>query len=405
MKNFMFFLVFTALLANLCFAEYSFFEDFTATGFPYSGWIRINVQGSNQWHRYTGLNHSSPACVEIEYEDPVGEDWLITPQIPIGSADTLSFWARKYYSAIYEPDSLWVKISTTTNDITSFTNTIGSHNVNFFGTANWTHLMYDLSAYSGQSIYIGFHHYDEDGNGCMIDDVGIITKNPVISEITDVPADQGRQVQVIWLSSEFENTYSPNLFYSLWRLDEIFMRNSQPYIITSIAHLSDAVNSSAGKPIYWQNDDEIWTFIDQIPALQYPQYAYISPTIMDSCSNDTNYSTFKIIYHGTTDFYESIPDSGYSVDNIPPNAVDNINIVKNAGNVEIQWSEVTEGTYHGNSYPEVNGIWYKIYGSIEPYFICDPSTYIDNTENLNYIYNLTGEQRKFFKVIAVDQQP
>ena len=61
------------------------------------------------------------------------------------------------------------------------------------------------------------------------------------------------------------------------------------------------------------------------------------------------------------------------------------------------------GTYQGNSYPEINGVWYKIYAGDSPDFICDESHLIDTVTNLNYIYPVSGEDKKFFKIVVSDQ--
>jgi hypothetical protein len=64
---------------------------------------------------------------------------------------------------------------------------------------------------------------------------------------------------------------------------------------------------------------------------------------------------------------------------------------------------VEYGTYQGNSYPEINGIWYKIYAGNFPDFVCDEIHLIDTITNLNYDYSLTGEEKKFFKIVVSDQ--
>ena len=73
--------------------------------------------------------------------------------------------------------------------------------------------------------------------------------------------------------------------------------------------------------------------------------------------------------------------------------------------MRISWDEVTTGTYQGNSYEELNGVWYKIYAGDTPDFVCDESHLINTVTDLNYDYLLTGEEKKFFKIVVSDKPP
>ncbi|MBC8384231.1 MAG: hypothetical protein H8E57_01780 [Candidatus Cloacimonetes bacterium] len=76
---------------------------------------------------------------------------------------------------------------------------------------------------------------------------------------------------------------------------------------------------------------------------------------------------------------------------------------RNGINLQLEWDEVEYGTYKGNRYPEINGIWYKIYAGTQSYFVCDETTYITTVTDLDYDYPLTGEDMKFFKVEVSDK--
>jgi photosystem II stability/assembly factor-like uncharacterized protein len=147
-------------------------EDFTSTAFPPAGWHAKNILGSNDWYRYTTSFNSPPASARISYQSTGGEDWLVTPQVSIVAGDTLKFWARKYYTSTYDPDSLEVRVSTTDTAVASFTTVIAGYNVNDF-PETFAEYMADLSAYAGMDIYIAFRHYGTNGNGMLLDDVTI----------------------------------------------------------------------------------------------------------------------------------------------------------------------------------------------------------------------------------------
>ncbi|GAI46958.1 unnamed protein product, partial [marine sediment metagenome] len=57
-----------------------------------------------------------------------------------------------------------------------------------------------------------------------------------------------------------------------------------------------------------------------VPAIQDSIYNFVSPTLVDSNASGINYSVFIITAHTQNPelYYISDPDSGYSVDNIPP---------------------------------------------------------------------------------------
>ncbi len=113
--------------------------------------------------------------------------------------------------------------------------------------------------------------------------------HPHILSILDVPNDQGKKVVINWSRSAYDNVTAGTITqYSIWRLQN------------------------------WAK--EPWEHIGTIPAHQFLEYAFIAPTISDSTGSGIPYYTFlisaetsNIIVH-----FDSEPDSGYSVDNLPP---------------------------------------------------------------------------------------
>ncbi len=147
-------------------------EGFEQTTFPPQGWTLTDVLGAKKWVRSTTGPNSGVACANSDYESTGGEDWLITPSIPVVANMDFSFYAKKSYASNYPPDSLYVLVSTTDNAVASFTSQLVGLNVNSLTTA-YQQLSYSLSAFVGQTIYIAFKHVNTDGNGCSIDDVVI----------------------------------------------------------------------------------------------------------------------------------------------------------------------------------------------------------------------------------------
>ena len=63
-----------------------------------------------------------------------------------------------------------------------------------------------------------------------------------------------------------------------------------------------------------------WEYIDMVEADGSAHYIHDAPTLYDSSAATDGYHHFKVIAHTLvqTKFWESRPDSGYSVDNIAP---------------------------------------------------------------------------------------
>ena len=170
-----------------------FFEDFEE-GIP-DTWTTIDAdEDGNNWFAlddlmdiysyYTTIpdwaHNSSNAAMSPSYANGAGafnsDHWLITPQIELGG--TLRFYARSM-DATYK-DSYEVLLSTTTADITEFTETL---QVMAAASANsWDEVLIDLSAYADQPGYIAIHHVSENMYFLVIDDFGIYPSE------ADVPA-------------------------------------------------------------------------------------------------------------------------------------------------------------------------------------------------------------------------
>ncbi|MCK4653946.1 MAG: right-handed parallel beta-helix repeat-containing protein [Candidatus Cloacimonetes bacterium] len=229
---------------------------------------------------------------------------------------------------------------------------------------------------------------------------------PAITAVTDVPDDQGRCVHVIWNRSPYDAPGSPVPIesYSVWRYDDIFGDRGIFEIYEDPREIFEEASKDNDKNYYWQRDDEILTFITQLPAMGLVQYSIISPTLKDSSVVSINYSAFKVFAHTdvTLIYFPSFPDSGYSVDNIAPDET-RVYIAQNGSNIGLTWDEVEYGTFQGNSYPELNGIWYRIYAGDSPDFVCGEAHLVDIVTDLNYDYPLMSEEKKFFKIVVSDQ--
>ena len=152
-----------------------FFDDFESGLSQWTIYTDSEAPQSNGWYTINPISglefeaHSVTSCASSwswnnsEYD---ADNWLVSPQVPL--TGTLKFWVRT--NASY-PDQYEVLLSTTTNDESSFTVTLQAMAA-APAVAEWTEVVIDLSAYSGNG-YIAIHHVDYDMNYLLIDDFGI----------------------------------------------------------------------------------------------------------------------------------------------------------------------------------------------------------------------------------------
>jgi hypothetical protein len=174
-----------------------------------------------------------------------------------------------------------------------------------------------------------------------------------IVNIVDLPQDQGKMVGIQFNASPFDNghpAYNVSR-YSFWReLDE----NGKQNIVAS--------KTPVGQ--YFQKGAEYWEYVGEMPAMGFQNYGYSAPTLGDSTINGMFWSKFIVVAHtaNTSVYWVSLPDSGYSVDNLAPAAPMNL-----AGSVagvsyNLQWTPN----------PEEDLQYYAVYRGTDGNFEAEP---------------------------------
>lgn len=137
---------------------------------------------------------------------------------------------------------------------------------------------------------------------------------PVIDAIGDVAGDQGRQVRLEWTRNahDFVGSSPQVVEYAIFR-------KIDPLAIA--AGLTTASAAAETDPELAEALAAGWDFVATVPADAEDEYAMVVPTIADSSiAAGQSWSVFKVRARTATPgvFFESYPDSGYSVDNLPP---------------------------------------------------------------------------------------
>ncbi len=247
----------------------------------------------------------------------------------------------------------------------------------------------------------------------------IESSSPVITGVNDVPGDQGHQVDIVWNKASHDWIYSPNNFYTVWRL--VVNTRSIGSEAVIIENPEQFVEPNHDQTLILHQRDNYWTWLATIPAMMHNQYSFISPTLIDSCASlspEEYLSTYMVNYHFVSGYFASTEASGYSVDNIAPYATSGVTLSFNntrtgsatrlpsstrTNTATLSWNEVTEGGLNGNSYPEENGVWYRVYAGESPDFYCDDTSLLQTTQATSINLNPADAERRFFKIVVSDQ--
>jgi hypothetical protein len=189
--------------------------------------------------------------------------------------------------------------------------------------------------------------------------------SPMISSIRDIPDDQGKQVRVIWYRSIYDGV-AESLHvnqYSLWR---------------KVALATD-----------------LWDFIVTVPAVQFPQYSYVAPTLYDSTAfSGIRWSVFRVAAHSQTgQIFFSAPDSGYSVDNLRPNQPSNVIASLGQERVTLTWDQP----------PDPDILEFAVYRSRVSNFVPSESNRIGvPRSNIFVDHNIAGSNHWYYRIAAFD---
>ena len=121
---------------------------------------------ANSGEKFAACFNSIPA------QGSTNNDWLISPQMALGTNSNLSFYGKSYTTE-WGPEKLKVLVSTTGTDPSQFTE-ISPGTLELPG--DWTNYNYSLSQYDGMDIHIAFQCLSEDAFILMLDDILVSTE-------------------------------------------------------------------------------------------------------------------------------------------------------------------------------------------------------------------------------------
>ncbi len=192
---------------------------------------------------------------------------------------------------------------------------------------------------------------------------------PGISQISDIPDDQGGQLRLKWDRSayDFADEADPVVEYSVYR------------------RIDDERRYPPGD----------WDHLTTVPADAEDEYSVVVPTLADSTEEGgIVWSTFFVRARTGTPgvYYDAPPDSGYSVDNLAPNVPSGffVRYLPYTGN-ELGWDVSGDEDFR----------YFKIYRGDSPDFPVNPENPHHSTIETAWA-DSGGTPDHFYKISAVD---
>lgn len=186
---------------------------------------------------------------------------------------------------------------------------------------------------------------------------GVLSPGEIVS-VTDVPNDQGKQVEVQWTRFGGDGVSDqPIQTYYVWRKSEATSSKDRPLYGSLRAIPAEGLASSA--TLAYNGD--VWTQVASQPAAGLDIYSAIAPTLYDSTADDGVRLTDFMVSGHTSDsqvYVTSAPASGYSVDNLAPRAPSNLVSKVGRSWINLTWDEPVDPDFD----------YFVVYRGTEPGF-------------------------------------
>jgi hypothetical protein len=138
-----------------------------------------------------------------------------------------------------------------------------------------------------------------------------------------------------------------------------------------------------------------WHFLTTVPVRVEDRYAVVVPTLADSSIvGGQDFSTFMVSALTSTPgvFYDSPPDSGYSVDNLAPGVPMAVMAGYLPDSVVLDWEDS----------PEADLRSYRVYRSTDPGFVPSAATLVHETAASAWVDPTTAPWDYHYKITALD---
>jgi len=174
---------------------------------------------------------------------------------------------------------------------------------------------------------------------------GVLTEG-VITGVTDVSNDQGRQVNVSWTRFGGDGpSDNPVEVYYVWRNDgEGTLASKREADYATLIDVPVSYEISTASVMF---GGAMWTQVGTTPAAMMEAYNAIVPTLNDSTGSGMATAEFMVTGHTATSTVFATTDvvSGYSVDNLVPSAPTGFVAMGSDTAVMLQWEESVDADF------------------------------------------------------------
>jgi len=210
---------------------------------------------------------------------------------------------------------------------------------------------------------------------------------PALDSIVDVANDQGRVVRlnVPASSRDTAGSSTPILQYEAFRRIDPLPVGTAPGFERAVegTQISDPLKMAD------------WEFVGAVPAHGHSEYNMIVSTLADSTEQGTPWSVF-FVRAATAQplvFFDSCPDSGYSIDNLPPGVPTGLLVAYAAGGNQLSWEPCPDDDFR----------YFRIYRGSLPEFVPDDGNLVEATIDMEWLDSSSDPWDHYYKVSAVDQ--
>lgn len=219
---------------------------------------------------------------------------------------------------------------------------------------------------------------------------------PVITSVRDTPNDQGGKLKVSWNASYLDADPTFGIIeYRVWRSAPQAPLSGMLRAIRGITRDADeAAATGAFLAQSVSGVDYMWEYVATQPAAVVSGYSIVTSTTGDSVAGSNPRTVFAIEARAGTavnaNHWWSAPDSGYSVDNLPPAAPAPFTGAYAAGSTALHWARNGEADF----------AHYRLYRGSSAGFIPAPANLVASPPDTGYVD--AGGTPFYYKLSAVD---
>jgi hypothetical protein len=229
-----------------------------------------------------------------------------------------------------------------------------------------------LSAvYSGDGKFLG-------NSAPSQTDFVVSTAHPTVTSVSDVPSDHGRQVRLRFNASPFDflGSATPITGYEVYRKS-----STAPFAVSGLEHTEQPSPALNG-----------WDYLVTAPAHGESIYQVDAATVADSSGLGLNRAIYFIraATANPASFYDSAPDSGYSVDNLALSIPAPFTAAYVSGATHLHWGANTESDFW----------YYNLYRGSSASFVPSAANRIASQADTGYVD--VGPAGSYYKLAAAN---